>query len=239
MSELLNGGCRAGRPRRKHGGRKGCALLMLLAMCLAAACAWGSSFVFGGPSSRLEEFPRRSQEPIVAPLYQNPEYPSGCEAFSLAMCLRSMGYSVEPSALIDTYMPTDPTWSDFVNHFAGDARSSGSAMPPAVVVCADAYAAAVDAPLHGVELTGCSFDEVATVCRTWVPRAHVDHDGFRVTALFHHGRTWLSPVSELPLRIALPCSRWGYLRRRSARRPRRVRYELIPQPGGRTTAASR
>lgn len=154
MSELLNGGCRAGRPRRKHAGRKGCALLMLLAMCLAAACAWGSSFVFGGPSSRLEEFPRRSQEPIVAPLYQNPEYPSGCEAFSLAMCLRSMGYSVEPSALIDTYMPTDPTWSDFVNHFAGDARSSGSAMPPAVVVCADAYAAAVDAPLHGVELTG-------------------------------------------------------------------------------------
>jgi len=91
MSELLNGGCRAGRPRRKHAGRKGCALLMLLAMCLAAACAWGSSFVFGGPSSRLEEFPRRSQEPIVAPLYQNPEYPSGCEAFSLAMCLRSMG----------------------------------------------------------------------------------------------------------------------------------------------------
>ena len=169
MSELLNGGCRAGRPRRKHAGRKGCALLMLLAMCLAAACAWGSSFVFGGPSSRLEEFPRRSQEPIIAPLYQNPEYPSGCDAFSLAMCLRSMGYSVEPSALIDTYMPTDPTWSDFVNHFAGDARSSGSAMPPAVVVCADAYAAAVDAPLHGVELTGCSFDEVATVVERGYP----------------------------------------------------------------------
>lgn len=169
MSELLNGGCRAGRPRRKHAGRKRCALLMLLAMCLAAACAWEISFVFGGPSSRLEEFPRRSQELIVAPLYQNPEFPSGCEAFSLAMCLRSMGYSVEPSALIDTYMPTDPTWSDFVNHFAGDVRSSGSAMPPAVVVCADAYAAAVDAPLHGVELTGCSFDEVATVVERGYP----------------------------------------------------------------------
>lgn len=186
MSELLNGGCRAGRPRRKHAGRKGCALLMLLAMCLAAACAWGSSFVFGGPSSRLEEFPRRSQEPIVAPLYQNPEYPSGCEAFSLAMCLRSMGYSVEPSALIDTYMPTDPTWSDFVNHFAGDARSSGSAMPPAVVVCADAYAAAVDTALSSPGAPSMRLQQlsnVGTPCsrgsrrisshRAFPPRAHV------------------------------------------------------------------
>lgn len=133
----------------------------------AIAIAMGTTFGF--PSLALIELPDRSQEPIVAPLYQNPEYPSGCEAFSLAMCLRSMGYSVEPSALIDTYMPTDPTWSDFVNHFAGDARSSGSAMPPAVVVCADAYAAAVDAPLHGVELTGCSFDEVATVVERGYP----------------------------------------------------------------------
>ncbi len=126
---------------------------MLLAMCLAAACAWGICFVFGGPSSPLEEFPRRSQAPIVAPLFQNPEFPSGCEAFSLAMCLRAMGYTVEPSELIDVYMPTDPTWSDYVDHYAGDARDLGSAMPPAVVACTDAYAVATGAPLHGVELT--------------------------------------------------------------------------------------
>lgn len=136
---------------------------MLLAMCLAAACAWGICFVFGGPSSRLEEFPERPQAPIVAPLFQNPEFPSGCEAFSLAMCLRAMGYTVEPSELIDVYMPTDPTWSDYVDHYAGDARDLGSAMPPAVVACTDAYAVATGAPLHGVELTGCSFDELSLI----------------------------------------------------------------------------
>lgn len=204
---------------------------MLLAMCLAAACAWGICFVFGGPSSPLEEFPRRSQEPIVAPLYQNPEFPSGCEAFSLAMCLRSMGYSGEPSALIDTYMPTDPTWSDFVNHFAGDARSSGSAMPPAVVACVDAYATAVDAPLHGVELTGCSFDEIAAVVErgypvlTWIT---TDFESPR----FSTTGARLPPVSELPLRIALSCPRWGCLRRRPAHRSRRARRALIPNSVG-------
>lgn len=133
----------------------------------AIAIAMGSTFGFLSPV--LLRFPERPQAPIVAPLFQNPEFPSGCEAFSLAMCLRAMGYTVEPSELIDVYMPTDPTWSDFVNHFAGDARSSGSAMPPAVVACVDAYATAVDAPLHGVELTGCSFDEIAAVVERGYP----------------------------------------------------------------------
>ncbi|EEA89971.1 C39 family peptidase [Collinsella stercoris] len=133
----------------------------------AIAIAMGSTFGFLSPV--LLRFPERSQAPIVAPLFQNPEFPSGCEAFSLAMCLRAMGYTVEPSELIDVYMPTDPTWSDYVDHYAGDARDLGSAMPPAVVACTDAYAVATGAPLHGVELTGRPFDELAEIVERGYP----------------------------------------------------------------------
>lgn len=165
---------------------------------LLAAIALATGVMLGAPSPVLVGFPERSQEPIVTPLYQNPEFPSGCEAFSLAMCLRSMGYPVEPSELIDVYMPTDPTWSDYVDCYAGDARGSGSAMPPALVTCADAYAVATGATLRGVELTGCSFDEITEIVGrgypvlTWIttdmePPAFFDEGmrGYRLYRNFH------------------------------------------------------
>ncbi|MDO4437035.1 MAG: C39 family peptidase [Coriobacteriaceae bacterium] len=137
--------------------------------CLLAAIALAAGVTLGAHSPAFLGLPDRGQEPIVTPLFQNPEFPSGCEAFSLAMCLRSMGYSVEPSELIDTYMPTDPTWGDYVDCYAGDARGLGSAMPPALVACTDAYANAMGESLHGVELTGCSFTELTEIVERGYP----------------------------------------------------------------------
>lgn len=159
--------------KRNRGGRRKGRIRTIAGFAgvagLLTAIALAAGVVLGTPSLVLIGLPERAQEPIVAPLYQNPEFPSGCEAFSLAMCLRSMGYPVEPSELIDVYMPTDPTWSDYVDCYAGDARGSGSAMPPALVACTDAYATATGAPLHGVELTGCSFDELAEIVERGYP----------------------------------------------------------------------
>lgn len=93
-------------------------------------------------------------------LYQYPEFPSGCEAYALAMVLRALGINADPAELIDTYMPTDPTWTDYVWHYAGDARGLGSAMPPALVACARSYLDAIGVPARVEDMTGNSFADV-------------------------------------------------------------------------------
>ena len=83
------------------------------------------------------------------------------------MVLRAEGFPASAADLVDTYLPTDPTWEDYVDRFAGDPRGQGGAMPPAMMACTRSFLAANGDMLAGasgsarpVDLTGAGFDEV-------------------------------------------------------------------------------
>lgn len=168
---------RAARDSRSALRYSATALAVMLAATLVLNGAMGQeSSVKCAEGAVLPKGVAVSQEPPdyasqVEVLYQYPLFPSGCEAHSLAMILRAYGYNADPAELIDRYMPTDPTWSDYVHHFAGDARGAGSAMPPAVVACAQAYVQANGGGETVDDLTGSSWEDILDIVQGGCPVA--------------------------------------------------------------------
>lgn len=96
----------------------------------------------------------------VGELLQLPEFPSGCEAASLAIALRAYGLGTTIGELVDTCFSYDDTWSDTASYL-GDPRGSGSAFPPAVVRAARRFLAARGLTLGVRELSGTVSDGMA------------------------------------------------------------------------------
>lgn len=92
----------------------------------------------------------------VENIMQMPDLPNGCEAVSLAIALRYAGYSVDPVALYEDFMPKSPfkngdPWTTYV----GDAKDKGyGCYAPCVVVAGNNYFTSVGSELALCDVSG-------------------------------------------------------------------------------------
>lgn len=105
----------------------------------------------------------------IGELLQYPELPAGCESVALTIVLRAMGYELAPTEIADAYLPIDATGGDYVHAYAGDPRSSGGALAPALVTTANAYLTSHGAPATARNLTGTSFADVLAKVEAGIP----------------------------------------------------------------------
>lgn len=176
--------------RRPFPTGKGALVAAALAVVVVALFAV-FSFAGGGPeadeaASTVEAEPAQTaeeelateavetalEEPTVSDrveeLLQLPDYPAGCEATSLAIVLRAMGYDVGIGDILDGYLSYDPTWTD-AGSYLGDPYTGGGAFPPAVVIAADGFLSDVDSDERATDLTGATFDEIAEIVSSGTP----------------------------------------------------------------------
>lgn len=118
--------------------------------------------VAGGASEAEAEAPeadRTLSAASVGELLQMPALPAGCESVALTCVLRSMGFDLGLTDIVDGYLDIDPTRSDYVTGFGGDPRTGGGALPPAMVTAANRYLAAQgEQGIEARDVTGTSFD---------------------------------------------------------------------------------
>ena len=92
----------------------------------------------------------------VSNIMQKPALPNGCEVVSLAIVLRYAGYSADPVAIYDEFMPKSPyadgdPWTTYV----GNAKGRGlGCYAPCVVTTGNAYLASVGSSQKVCDVSG-------------------------------------------------------------------------------------
>lgn len=119
--------------------------------------------------SGVEENPPQRYTDKVEEIFQNPTLPAGCESVALTAILRSMGFELSLTEIVDDYLVIDPWEGDFVYRFFGSPYVAGGAFPPAMVDAANAYLIAQGSELRARDITGSEFSELAALTEEGVP----------------------------------------------------------------------
>lgn len=94
----------------------------------------------------------------VGELLQYPELPAGCESVALVCVLESMGFSLEKTDIVDSYLAIDPTYTARSEYYYGDPFSGGTAFPPAIVAAANRYLVDQGSGYRAIDVSGSTFD---------------------------------------------------------------------------------
>lgn len=119
--------------------------------------------------SDTEENPPQRYAERVEEIFQNPALPAGCESVALTAVLRSMGFELTLTEIVENYLVIDPWEGDFVYRFSGNPYISGGAFPPAMVDAANAYLAAQGSESRARDITGSEFSELVSLTEAGVP----------------------------------------------------------------------
>lgn len=102
----------------------------------------------------------------VEGLLQLPTLPSGCEPVSLTIALRSMGFDLSLTEIVDNHLEYG---GDIVNQFSGDPYDMGGAFPPAIVKAANSYLATQASDYAAYNLTGNDFESLVSCTKAGYP----------------------------------------------------------------------
>ena len=115
-----------------------------------------------------ESVPARAVREVEEFLQYSEGLPAGCEPVSLALALRSLGFGLTPTELIDEYLPVDVTWSDSTAYL-GSPYESGGSFPPGIVAAADAYLEAQGSSMRAVDASGVAFEDILALAEEGSP----------------------------------------------------------------------
>lgn len=102
-------------------------------------------------------------ELFVAPIFQYPELPNGCEATSLTMALNYLGCDVSKTELAEEYLPKKYSFAyDPEEYYIGDPfdETGSYCFCTALISCVNAYSDSAKVHLTGKDLTG---EEISSV----------------------------------------------------------------------------
>lgn len=102
------------------------------------------------------------------PVLQLPRYPSGCEPASVACVLQALGVDVSLDDVVAA-LDRDPSFTDYVNRYAGNPADVGTGYPPVMAKAAQRLIDRAPSRLKAVDLTGTPFDELAACVRNGWP----------------------------------------------------------------------
>ena len=96
----------------------------------------------------------------VPQLLQLPELPTGCESVALTIALKSYGFNLGKTTIVDNYLSFSST--NFVTAFRGNPYSSSGfgCLPPAIVNAANKFLSANGSTLKASDITGTSFNDL-------------------------------------------------------------------------------
>ena len=96
----------------------------------------------------------------VSFINQYPELPTGCESVALTIALRSMGFNLEKTTIVDAYL--DYSDGDFVNAYVGDPYSyeGMGVYPPGLVNAANSYLADQGSKMRAYDITGTAWNDL-------------------------------------------------------------------------------
>lgn len=105
----------------------------------------------------------------VPEMLQYPEMPSGCEVYSLAAVLRSLGFEANPAVIVAEDLPFAPVGGDPATAYVGDPYVSGGGLPPAIVIAGNSCLEKTGSAARLVDATGSSFDELEAIANGGTP----------------------------------------------------------------------
>lgn len=106
-----------------------------------------------------DNLPQESYLPVTA-VYQNPELPTGCESTSLTMALNTLGFAVDKTTIVDSYLVY--ATEDYKVGFSGSPYSSEGAgiWPPGLVKTAQNYLKEQETSLWAHDLSDKTLEEL-------------------------------------------------------------------------------
>lgn len=139
------------------------ALGIILLVAAVGIAAW--AFEAAGASRMALAHMRQQTSDAAAqarPVLQLPRYPSGCEPASVACVLQALGVNASVDDVVAA-LDLDPSFTDYVNRYAGDPAGVGTGYPPVMAAAAQRLLDRAHAGLKAVDLTGTPFADLA-VC---------------------------------------------------------------------------
>ncbi len=108
---------------------------------------------------------------------QYEDLPSGCEIIALAVCLNSMGFSVTPTEIADSYLDTSDADQET---YLGSPYEDGGCLPPAIVQTTAAFSAGKAQKAYALDITGTSMQDLIALTNlgypvlTWTTEGIID-----------------------------------------------------------------
>lgn len=130
--------------------------------------AFAEEVLYPSSSASSDELGNVSYAANMQPLLQGDAYPSGCEPAALAAVLRSMGFDATIEDVIGC-LNIDPSFTDYVYHYAGDPSGEGSAYAPAMVQAANVYLARQESSFEAIDISGTPFDDMISLVERGYP----------------------------------------------------------------------
>lgn len=90
----------------------------------------------------------------------------GCEIFSLAIALDSMGFEVTPEEIADEYLEID---GDYATGYSGSPYGMGGGFPAGIVAACNLYLADRGSSLAAHDLTGTSLNDLSALTNRGMP----------------------------------------------------------------------
>lgn len=111
---------------------------------------------------------RDSASVDVPELLQYPELPTGCESVALTIVLKSLGYDLEKTTIVDDYLIYG---SNFANSYVGSPYTShgGGIFGPGLAATANAFLKANGGEYKAKDITGTDFDDLLTYIDEGIP----------------------------------------------------------------------
>lgn len=105
----------------------------------------------------------------VPEMIQFPHMNAGCEIYSLSAVLASIGFDVDPDAIVDEYLPFDEVFWIASTAYMGDPYTTGGGLPPAIMRAGNAYLADQGSSIRFIDATGTSFENLERIVNGGLP----------------------------------------------------------------------
>lgn len=119
--------------------------------------------------SEEEKEPSQNLCSAVPEMVQYPEMPAGCEVYSLAAVLSSIGFEADPHALVAEHLSFSPVDGTAASAYSGDPHISGEGLPPAIVAAGNSFLKEAGAKARLSDATGSSFESLERTANEGTP----------------------------------------------------------------------